>query len=534
MKSRYFLERFRRDLEKYINQPNRSPDLKQQLEQIFLLVENAFGKKEDVTDQDLVGIKAAFNSAINKAVGIEGEFAKVAKIIFNNITYYAHSPLKPDGSNVRYKAILGQTKQAATYGYRVNDIIFCLDPRKIYALQAGTKTYDYQELSQISLVQRYPVTEVRTVGLDTFIAAETLQKQGLHPVVLNMAARETPGGGAEAGGFAQEESLYDRSNYYLGLNGAYNKISPPRYPIPEFGGIYSPDVQVVRNANFEFIPPWSVSIIASAAYIASSNALTKAQYISGMEKKMDAILRIAASASGNHDCVVLGAFGCGAFKRDGNTKFIVADALKRVINRPAFSGVFKNITLAVIPDSTGNLSVFSEKFNFNIQRQMIEHGQSNQPSRTQNGETLSLSLSLTAAPTLSNQNQNISPNTQSASPESLSSADPIIITEDSKEFIEIMDFIRKFLNYNPGETKDIKEQTEYKETTEEIQSEADQFLMMTFQFSQYKGRELQLYRQYLEGTTDERRALNQALNTLVKEKVKENSSTGKRIFRQTK
>jgi uncharacterized protein (TIGR02452 family) len=66
-----------------------------------------------------------------------------------------------------------------------------------------------------------------------------LMNQGYNPVVLNMASTTSPGGGYKYGHWAQEESLFRRSNYYLSLDNPDVK-----YPLPEFGGAYTARVLV--------------------------------------------------------------------------------------------------------------------------------------------------------------------------------------------------------------------------------------------------------------------------------------------------
>nr|MDO8114840.1 TIGR02452 family protein [Candidatus Sigynarchaeota archaeon] len=86
------------------------------------------------------------------------------------------------------------------------------------------------------------------VDADCLDAALALKAQGYNPVVLNMASWTHPGGGYLSGAGAQEESLFRRTNYFQHL---VNPDRLPRkntlkYPIPEYGAIYSPDVIVFR------------------------------------------------------------------------------------------------------------------------------------------------------------------------------------------------------------------------------------------------------------------------------------------------
>jgi len=77
---------------------------------------------------------------------------------------------------------------------------------------------------------------------DTVDTACALKRQGLNPLVLNLASELNPGGGWSNGALAQEECIFLRSTYDLSLNGAHNIDQGRmwRYPIALTGGIYSP------------------------------------------------------------------------------------------------------------------------------------------------------------------------------------------------------------------------------------------------------------------------------------------------------
>jgi uncharacterized protein (TIGR02452 family) len=81
---------------------------------------------------------------------------------------------------------------------------------------------------------------------------------------------------------------------------------------------------------------------------------------------MRTILRIGLQH--NHDSLVLGALGCGAFR---NPPRDIAELFRIVINEPEFKNKFKLIVFAIIDDHNsrkshnrdGNILPFKEVFN---------------------------------------------------------------------------------------------------------------------------------------------------------------------------
>ena len=164
-------------------------------------------------------------------------------------------------------------------------------------------------------------TVIRMHDEDTLDTALKLQDQGYNPCVLNFASPSRPGGGWLSGARAQEEELFLRSTYDLSLSDP-DGIDTERkwtYPIPEKGGIYSPDVLVFRNneSSDYTILPWDkcryVNFVAVAALRnpKTDNGRLSRRDAFVTKEKIKTILRIALI--NGHTCVLLGAFGCGAF-----------------------------------------------------------------------------------------------------------------------------------------------------------------------------------------------------------------------------
>jgi Microbial-type PARG, catalytic domain len=114
---------------------------------------------------------------------------------------------------------------------------------------------------------------VEVVNGCTLDVALALRRAGLAPVVLNMASPRRPGGGYRSGAAAQEENLFRRSNYQQVLEDRGRRFDTRRrwrYPLPDYGGVYSPRVMVFRGSLHDGYPflyePLEVAMIAVAAY----------------------------------------------------------------------------------------------------------------------------------------------------------------------------------------------------------------------------------------------------------------------------
>lgn len=223
-------------------------------------------------------------------------------------------------------------------------------------------------------------TDIKVINTDSVSAGEQLMNDGYRPIVLNFANQNIAGGGVLSGCRAQEESLFRQTNLFRSLY-QYTPFakqigveqSPQQYPMDDnFGGIYTPYATVFRKGDREgnsfLAHPFKLSFVAVAAinnpmldgpeHIAPGDvALTK--------NKMRTILRIGIIHG--HDAIVLGAFGCGAFK---NPPRHVAQLFKEVINESEFKNKYRKIVFAVIENHhsgeafnpKGNLKPFMDVF----------------------------------------------------------------------------------------------------------------------------------------------------------------------------
>jgi uncharacterized protein (TIGR02452 family) len=275
----------------------------------------------------------------------------------------------------KYRAVIYQeTKQACLKGYTLialqNELsspIFRIPPGELKKMKKGSLLK--KEPSPLRAPGLYDKTEIKVYNSGSIELGKLLKEKGFNPVVLNFANKSKVGGGVERGALAQEEDLFRRSSYFLSLDIKYNpylhKQMQGKYLIPEFGAIYTPNVYIIRGPErdgFPFIHPFQLDFIACAAYNRNVNdhdaPKSEKDYLEGMRKKIRAILRLGAST--HHDAVVLGAFGCGAFKNDPK---VIAPLFREIIHEPEFKGQYKLIAFAIPESGILNHQVFKNCLN---------------------------------------------------------------------------------------------------------------------------------------------------------------------------
>jgi uncharacterized protein (TIGR02452 family) len=185
-------------------------------------------------------------------------------------------------------------------------------------------------------------TRVQVTNGSTLAASRRLVQAGAKPVALNFANGTQPGGGFLSGARAQEEVLC-RSSALCGTlfeDEMYRAHRKRPAPDSTAWAIYSPDVPVFRtDAGRELEEPWLLSFITCAAPYAPQIG----QPESG-DLLRERILRILAIARAyGHSAVVLGAWGCGAFRNDARR---TAQDCRSALDN-AFSGAFAEVVFAI-------------------------------------------------------------------------------------------------------------------------------------------------------------------------------------------
>ena len=226
----------------------------------------------------------------------------------------------------------------------------------------GEKYYDDQAI-------------IKVTNRDTFTAAKEYANiinstnEGFVGV-LNFASSTNPGGGVTKGSTAQEECLCRCSNLYLTLyqekciREYYNVNKKYMSNLGSDAIIYSRNVYVFKDKNYNMLPVedrFYVDVLTCAAPNLRENprnqyntdaseeklTLTDEELYNIHVKRARNILNVAIK--NEDDYLILGAFGCGAFR---NNPEIVAKAYKDVLQDYMYC--FKVIDFAIIDGKYSN------------------------------------------------------------------------------------------------------------------------------------------------------------------------------------
>lgn len=184
-------------------------------------------------------------------------------------------------------------------------------------------------------------------------------------VILNFASANTPGGGYLHGARAQEEDLCRASGLYSCLtredlpyysNNKKHKTAVVDSNLYTNGIIYSPQVPFFRNENYSCLEvPFLVSVVTCPAPNVRAGKPDSPDIILTFEKRIDRVLSVMSSFG--HKTVVLGAWGCGAFRND---PALVASQFKQVLENKDFG--FEKVVFAVPDKLSVNYMVFDKVF----------------------------------------------------------------------------------------------------------------------------------------------------------------------------
>ena len=176
--------------------------------------------------------------------------------------------------------------------------------------------------------------------------------------ILNFASSTKPGGGYLNGRGAQEETLCRQTLLYPTLKGSFmytfNKSNGSK-PEGSDSMIYSPNVHVIRDDNYNRIRPFTVNVISSPAVDNRSGNIHHSKEI--MENRIRKIILLAAAEK--NDVLILGAFGCGVFKND---PFESATIFKKILVDEGFKNHFDSVIFPIYKNPR-LYTIFNSVFN---------------------------------------------------------------------------------------------------------------------------------------------------------------------------
>lgn len=196
-------------------------------------------------------------------------------------------------------------------------------------------------LPTMTMESRGGITRVEVMNRTTLAAALLLHQAGHRPLALNFANGIHPGGGFLIGARAQEEVLCRSSALHATLEGDGMYEAHRQRPLPDSSdwAILSSRVPVFRTDDGAAVPWWPLDVLTCAApYAPSVGAQRSAELL---RLRIDRVLAIA-SAFG-YRSLVLGAWGCGAFRNDPLT---TAQSFRTCLEG-RFGGVFDEVVFAV-------------------------------------------------------------------------------------------------------------------------------------------------------------------------------------------
>lgn len=248
------------------------------------------------------------------------------------------------------------------------------DTKKLYSTDEGLKASVeftkanqklYLEEDKIDISDKKPAfeTKIEVSKKRTFQAAEAYKNEAVG--LLNFANSFEPGGGVIYGARAQEESLCRLSTLYAALStdemreDFYDKHIDDDDPLATDDVIYSPGVTVFKSDDSEMKlrdkSEWfNVNVLTCAAPDLYDADISDNELFDLHVKRWRQIFSVALK----NGCttLILGAFGCGAFR---NNPEVVAKAAKKIVDE--FNGYFKCIEFAVAcKDDWTNFEAFNK------------------------------------------------------------------------------------------------------------------------------------------------------------------------------
>lgn len=253
----------------------------------------------------------------------------------------------------RAKALGAETVQILSKGHYLNDKGKTVSIRDaVNQSIAGTQTYSPD--AKVLIPECDSCQTVITVRNETTLdAAARLFRAGQNVLALNFASAKHPGGGFLGGARAQEESLARSSGLYACIRGnpMYAFHCKKRDPMYSDYAIYSRDVPVIRDDDGSLLDqPFYCSFITCPAVNAKAVLRKNPRRVAAVEQAMASRIHrvLSIALAQGHRCIILGAWGCGAFGNDGA---VVAKLFAQALDGK-FKDHFQTVVFAITDWST--------------------------------------------------------------------------------------------------------------------------------------------------------------------------------------
>ncbi|MGN0538188.1 MAG: TIGR02452 family protein [Acutalibacteraceae bacterium] len=191
-------------------------------------------------------------------------------------------------------------------------------------------------------------------------------------LVLNLADPIYPGGGVRRGSRAQEEDLCRKSSLLLSLESqeawkyyAYNRTLHTYMGSDAM--IFTPNVEIIKDENGELLDETViVSVVTCAAPMIKfgKEGMTEEEYRKMVYNRITGMLKCSAYLG--YEYLVLGAWGCGAFRNDAK---VISDLFYKALKELDYNGLkeqdlFKRVDFAVLDktESQYNYKEFCRNF----------------------------------------------------------------------------------------------------------------------------------------------------------------------------
>jgi uncharacterized protein (TIGR02452 family) len=200
------------------------------------------------------------------------------------------------------------------------------------------------------------VTPEGTIG-----CAARLVSSGSRVACLNFASARNPGGGFLSGARAQEEAICRASALYPTLlehRAYYEENRRSAETTYTDWAIASPDVPVFRDDALSLLDKaFLASFITMPAPNTANLRASKDELAAIFERRIRGVVALGRWLDA--DRLVLGAWGCGAFRNDPR---LVARAFHDVLVRDRWARHFDEVVFAILDSKRGenNLSVFRD------------------------------------------------------------------------------------------------------------------------------------------------------------------------------